>query len=248
MKCPECGSESFVIDSRVSDKGKCVTRRRGCLCGARWTTHETKVGGAKIAPLSGWMVQRKSPLHAGEREPDNPLQTVDKPTANSGANGKANTTGSGSDPQQAVVSASLSDPDPISSGSSLLPDPDLFPKGDQEVDREKAPRSKSSAIVYPPEFSGFWDAIKSNRSKGLKSDALTAWTKRGRPPAAILIVKWEEYLASLGDTYAKDVCRWLAARGWEEIYDPPTQPPRRSGPTAANVSVLDKFLRKGNGA
>ncbi|MBQ6569307.1 MAG: transcriptional regulator NrdR [Clostridia bacterium] len=43
MKCPFCGNvESKVIDSRPTDEGERIRRRRECLsCGKRFTTHET---------------------------------------------------------------------------------------------------------------------------------------------------------------------------------------------------------------
>ena len=42
MKCPYCGySESKVIDSRPTDEGERIRRRRECLkCGKRFTTYE----------------------------------------------------------------------------------------------------------------------------------------------------------------------------------------------------------------
>ncbi len=42
MKCPYCGySESRVVDSRPTDKGERIRRRRECLkCGKRFTTYE----------------------------------------------------------------------------------------------------------------------------------------------------------------------------------------------------------------
>lgn len=42
MKCPYCGySESKVIDSRPTDEGERIRRRRECLnCAKRFTTHE----------------------------------------------------------------------------------------------------------------------------------------------------------------------------------------------------------------
>ena len=43
MKCPSCGYlESKVIDSRPTEEGRSIRRRRECLeCGARFTTFET---------------------------------------------------------------------------------------------------------------------------------------------------------------------------------------------------------------
>ena len=43
MKCMFCGcSESKVIDSRSTDEGRTIRRRRECInCGRRFTTYET---------------------------------------------------------------------------------------------------------------------------------------------------------------------------------------------------------------
>ena len=43
MKCPYCGYlESKVVDSRPTDEGSCIRRRRECLeCHKRFTTYET---------------------------------------------------------------------------------------------------------------------------------------------------------------------------------------------------------------
>ena len=43
MKCPFCGySESKVVDSRPTDEGSSIRRRRECLsCASRFTTYET---------------------------------------------------------------------------------------------------------------------------------------------------------------------------------------------------------------
>ena len=43
MKCMYCGCmESKVIDSRATDEGRTIRRRRECIqCGKRFTTYET---------------------------------------------------------------------------------------------------------------------------------------------------------------------------------------------------------------
>ena len=43
MKCPFCGAEDTqVIDSRVSEEGDSIRRRRRCqVCAKRFTTYET---------------------------------------------------------------------------------------------------------------------------------------------------------------------------------------------------------------
>jgi transcriptional repressor NrdR len=42
MKCPQCGNEETkVIDSRLSNEGRAIRRRRSCLdCEGRFTTYE----------------------------------------------------------------------------------------------------------------------------------------------------------------------------------------------------------------
>jgi hypothetical protein len=93
---------------------------------------------------------------------------------------------------------------------------------------------------YPEEFERFWSGIRSNRSKGTKQPALKAWVKHGKPPAEILFVKWVEYTASLGDTFAKDVSTWLNAQGWRETYEPAPK-----GKQTASASPYCKFHRFG---
>jgi transcriptional repressor NrdR len=43
MKCPFCGApDTQVVDSRISDEGNAIRRRRRCMgCGKRFTTYET---------------------------------------------------------------------------------------------------------------------------------------------------------------------------------------------------------------
>lgn len=92
-------------------------------------------------------------------------------------------------------------------------------------------------IAYPEAFTAFWDAAASTRSKGLKSDAFRAWAKQGKPPADRLTAKWGEYLRSLGETFPKDICRWIAARGWEETYEAPrARPALAQAPRDANCA------------
>jgi len=60
MKCPFCNKDgSQVLESRVSDDGRGIRRRRECAnCGKRFTTHET----VKKSVL--WVIKRD-----GRREP-----------------------------------------------------------------------------------------------------------------------------------------------------------------------------------
>ena len=45
MKCPFCAApDSRVVDSRTTDDGNSIRRRRECtVCGKRFTTYETVV-------------------------------------------------------------------------------------------------------------------------------------------------------------------------------------------------------------
>jgi hypothetical protein len=242
MKCPACGSESGVIDSRLIDEGRCVTRRRGCECGARWTTHERKATPVKIATLSPWMQKRwgANPLNAGDRRPENPPHAAPSTTTYSGLNDPTITphsVGKSENPPNAVVRHDLSDSGSDPKSSPALSDPALS----QDLGDDRARPAKSAPFVYPAAFEAFWSGITSPRSKGLKSDALRAWSKKGKPAAEILIPKWGEYLSQVGE-YPKDVCRWIAARGWEEEYE--AAPVRRSNGASGNVAVLGNFLRK----
>lgn len=132
----------------------------------------------------------------------------------------------------------LSDLDPIPSLASLPPAPDLIPQGDQEVDHEAQAAKKGAPLDYAAAFDEFWGAIRSNRGKGLKSLAFQRWKERGKPAADVLITKWDEYMISLGDTFAMDVCRWIAARGWLEAYDAPPPAARRQLARAAGHSPV----------
>ena len=55
MKCPYCGSfESKVVDSRPTEDGERIRRRRECVdCSKRFTTFET----IELSPI---MVQKKN--------------------------------------------------------------------------------------------------------------------------------------------------------------------------------------------
>jgi transcriptional repressor NrdR len=62
MRCPFCGNdEDRVIDSRPSDEGSAIRRRRECIaCGARFTTYE------KVESLPLLVIKKD-----GTREPFN---------------------------------------------------------------------------------------------------------------------------------------------------------------------------------
>ncbi len=61
MRCPSCGAtEDRVVDSRESEDGMAVRRRRECLvCKSRYSTVERLAGPAQL-----WVLKR-----SGEREP-----------------------------------------------------------------------------------------------------------------------------------------------------------------------------------
>jgi hypothetical protein len=214
------GSE--VIETRPIKQDSLARRRHWCVndaCGLRWTTYEKNAPDPQFA------------IHKRERPPGNSAQptTVIAP----------------SPPQElreTGESRSLSGSDPISSSGPIC-DPDPSKKTLQIVDRvEKKP---SGRITYPGEFEVFWLGISSPRNKGMKSEAFEAWRAKGKPGAEVLIAKWNQYLGSLGDTYPKDVCRWIAKRGWLEDYTP-APPARRNGSdkTANNVAVLSDWLAR----
>lgn len=105
------------------------------------------------------------------------------------------------------------------SGSDL----DLLSGLQSNPDPERAPvsvtrRKKRTFGAYSQEFEVLWAGIVSNRSKGLKSEAYEAWIAADRPPCIMLLGKWREYIASLGETFAKDVCRWIKKGGHLETY------------------------------
>ncbi|MDA8077146.1 MAG: transcriptional regulator NrdR [Actinomycetota bacterium] len=60
MRCPWCGADDDrVVDSRVSDEGAAIRRRRECLgCAKRFTTFE------RVEEQPMWVVKR-----SGQREP-----------------------------------------------------------------------------------------------------------------------------------------------------------------------------------
>ncbi len=56
MQCPKCkNSESKVVDSRVSEQGKVIRRRRECeKCGRRFTTFErSEIGNLTVKKKDG---------------------------------------------------------------------------------------------------------------------------------------------------------------------------------------------------
>jgi hypothetical protein len=84
-------------------------------------------------------------------------------------------------------------------------------RGEGETEAEKKePSPPATAISEPPAaFLKFWNTITSPRRKGERAEAFEAWKKVGKPEADYLIRQWAAYLASLGETFPKDVCRWL---------------------------------------
>ena len=53
MQCPSCGKDKDkVIDSRSSEGGRAVRRRRECLlCGKRFTTYERPEEALRVAVI-----------------------------------------------------------------------------------------------------------------------------------------------------------------------------------------------------
>ena len=64
MKCPYCGfSESKVIDSRPTEEGSAIRRRRECIkCSKRFTTYE------KLESLSLVVIKKDMSRHQYNRE------------------------------------------------------------------------------------------------------------------------------------------------------------------------------------
>ena len=229
MKCPTCGKESFVVETRPRPNGSTVRRRRACPCGARWTTDETVASTVaskkrlwKIGPENATRsVSQTPPLVFADATPS--VSAPPKPPPETLPLAFPNTTGS-----VRGVGGVLS---PVRSGSALselLPvlgaDPDLSLDPVQGVDpaRAKPRRKRTPNAVVPQAFADFWENITSTRSKGLRAEALTEWEIVGRPGAAVLIPKWEDYVEVSG-AFPVDVCRWLKARGWEDNYRPASQ-------------------------
>ena len=245
-----------MIDSRPANDGKVITRRRGCRCGARWTTHETRVGDTSERALSGWMIEKgrgngkqskrrrpgNGPLPAVVAEVENPPPAVHCATTGSGSNETTPPPPAVVDPPPAVVAVSEG-----GISSLFLPLPVL---ADQDPDPPQAkpqPGDRARGKPYAAAFLAFWDAIESPSPMGMKRGAFERWAKVGKPAAELLIAKWNEYLAGLGDTYAMHVARWLGERGWEQSYGPP--PPRRptSGLHQRRQQLFDDVTDFGGG-
>ncbi len=213
-----------MVDTRDPDT-KVTKRRHWCgmkACGARWNSiaRIEKEDVYSVVPRAQDVVPRPPPTvtlryaqqtrvngttdRAGETQQTAPV--LHKGNGHSALSvvfkGEG---GSLSDPV-------LSDPDP--SGSLSLP------IRSQGVDRAVVRRKKGEPFAFKPDFLAFWFAIKSNRAKGSKAEAFERWTEEKPPSSAVLIGKWGEYMTSLGETFAVDVCRWLAKRRWEEEYGP----------------------------
>src|SRR5678815_5825973 len=125
MVCPKCGARAYSVADRRDDYDANVTvRRRWCgnaECGARWNTTERIDKGQEVGFMKRTqsIVRRTSPSVVLRRA----QQTVEDEHSRPGKLA-----------QQTGFSRSLSDPDPISSPISLLPDPDLLSQRDQGVD------------------------------------------------------------------------------------------------------------------
>jgi len=67
VRCPWCSADDYrVVDSRVSDEGSAIRRRRECQgCGQRFTTFE------RVEEVPLWIVKRD-----GSREPFDRLKVI----------------------------------------------------------------------------------------------------------------------------------------------------------------------------
>jgi hypothetical protein len=212
-----------VADKRDDYDNNVTTRRRWCgnaECGARWNTTERadRCQVVTFMKRAQSIVRRVSPSVVSretQQTAKNQHNRQGSATLSVGLGGE----GVGlSDPV-----LSVSDP----SGSLSLP------IGSQGVDRVRVSRrKKGEPFKFTPEFLTFWFAIESNRAKGSKAEAFRRWTEEKSPGAEPLIAKWREFMVSLGDTFAPDVCRWIARRGWEEEYE--SAPARAAKPVVAD--------------
>lgn len=234
--CPACGADGASI-LRSMDHGPFLHRRRECPCGAEWTTTETYLKGTL-------KVQDKAAIRSNPaQETWNPVQESGKGEQKTGDN---------------VISDSDLNSDPVrdSSGPSKLSDL-------TRSDRARV-RAAQTRLIYPPEFQSFWSGLTTNRRLGMKSDALKAWIKAGRPDCALMSAAWIRYLNSLGDTFAKDVSTWINARGWLEEYGAapkapgvprerpapyhaPAKPPAWAAKAVDSAAELERFKREAAG-
>lgn len=121
----------------------------------------------------------------------------------------------------------LSGSDPVCSD----PNPQTQSNPDQERAPVKATRRKKKTLEYPQVFEAFWSVCDSNRSKGMKGEALEAWIAAGSPDCVMLADKWRAYRRANGDTLCKDVCRWIKWGGHLQDYAAaPVAPARDTRP------------------
>ena len=77
MRCPSCGNpESKVVDSRPSEDGTAIRRRRECLeCGRRFTTYE-RLGDNPLIVIKAYDRQKlmRGLLNAAAKRPIGPEQ------------------------------------------------------------------------------------------------------------------------------------------------------------------------------
>lgn len=191
MTCPACGSESSVLDSRPSEGGRLIRRRRVCLaCNARWSTLERRAG--KVTTTA-----------SGEQPP----VIVAATTSNSGA-----------PPPLVVVSTPTNSGRGVGgvlhSGLNLTgsgPLSDLRSESDQGTDPARA---KSA---YSPEFIRFWAAYPKKKHKG---SAWKAW-QRLKPPVDLILkaLAWQRVSRDWrkdGGEFIPHPERYLNATGWED--------------------------------
>jgi len=207
VNCLECGYDMSVRRTMRggTDRSQITIREHVCKCGHRYISEQRitrRLTAISTIPVSQGPHTPVTPTGQGTAENS---RFSDVPCDSSTLRGEGGCL-------SPIRSDSVSD----SIRTLVVSDPDLSLDHFQGVDPARAKR-----MPYPAAFTVFWDNIGSTRDKGLKSDALKAWNKHGRPAADLLIAKWSEYLQSLGDTYPKNVSTWLNARGWEETYGSP---------------------------
>jgi hypothetical protein len=240
MNCPECGVDSMVIDSRPAKSGRAVRRRRGCKCGARWSTIEKREGPVKMSYLPGRLRETTtngadSTQHIGPPTTTNGIavtQLIDSKTQSvvvgKGERGLGLTSDSGSGSLFPV-----SDPIRISSSNST-----------ELVSKTRA-RNKRRAAEYGAFFEDFWQ--HTGRCYGNKGTAWEAWEAIDpRPSGDAMKAAWSAYMLSRGPSNGavQHVATWLNGRGWETDWRPAQQPVGANG-VLKNAAVYDRFLQRG---
>jgi hypothetical protein len=190
--CPACrGDEVSVIETRCFD-GRLVVRRRGCSCGARWTTEEKVKAGTLtttgVLPVAGGT----PPVAAGSEgrangPPPKPAESLSGAAQHGDSSASGDLRGSGFLPG--------------------LPGPDL----------SKPKIGKSNSARALEGFDEFWAAYP---RKVKKPPAQRAWMRQRPPLAAVLAaLAWHtksDAWTKDGGEYIPHPATWLNARQWED--------------------------------